>query len=376
MTTISPYASTYAPGLTAGQTATQRANQAARHGQTRDQSPTINTPAVNVTLSAAAQAALKAQTDSRTLETVVADARAQITARLKAAGTSSALKDGNAAIDLSDLDRRTLYAVASDKGAATGKSFPLDQQVVAALALKSQHDQALAGPAAQARLTGDYASLYQVALDQLDAAGPEEKASAAWSDERAALVEGRKQAIARPGLAPAGIAHDSVAAYMTETGSAVAGAKTRDFGKVASDVRAALDKQYALAVAPDAAKDDSSGEIDFRRFDDRSLSAVVLNKDDQFSSHEIAQARAEIRLRDSAAIKAGYQSTSDADAGGFGKAMITRYAGMTAEEREAAGWTPAVYDKMVALQSARDKLAEMFNADGTTAAPPSLLDWL
>lgn len=371
MTTINPYSSTYAPGLTAGQTATQRANQATGYGQTRDQSPTINTPAVNVTLSAAAQAALKAQTDSRTIETVVADARAQISAQLKAAKTSSALKDGNAAIDLSGLDRRTLYAVASNKGG----QFPLDQQVVAALGLKSQHDTALATPAAQARLTGDYAGLYQAALDQLDAAGPEEKASAAWSQERDALAEGRKQAIARPGLAPAGIAHDSVAAYMAEMGSAVAGAKTRDFGKVASDVRAALDKQYSIAFAPEAAKDSSSGEIDFRRFDDRSLSAIALNKDEQFSTHEMAQAKAEIRSRDSTAIKAGYQSTSE-DEGDFGKAMITRYAGMTTEEREASGWTPAVYDKMVELQASRDKLAQMFNADGAVASPPSLLDYL
>lgn len=371
MTTISPYSSTYAPGLTAGQTATQRANQSTGYGQTRDQSPTINTPAVNVTLSAAAQAALKAQTDSRTTDAVVADARAQITTLLKTAKTASALMDGNPAIDLTGMDRRTLYAVASNRGG----QFPMDQQVVAALALKSQHDTALAAPAAQARLTGDYASLYQTALDQLDAAGAEEKASAAWSEERAALVEGRKQAIARPGLAPAGIENDSVAAYMKDTGSAVAGAKTRDFGKVAGDVRTALDKQYELAFAPEAAKDSESGEIDFRRFDDRSLSAIALNKDEQFSTHEIAQAKAEIRQRDSDAIKASYQSAGEAE-GDFGKAMITRYAGMTTEERQASGWTPAVYGKMVELQASRDKLAQMFNADGSLAGPPSLMDFL
>ena len=375
MTTINPYSSTYAPGLTAQQTAAQRAQQAAANGAPRDQSPTINTPAVNVTLSPAAQAALKAQTDSRTIDAVVSDARTQIAALLKAAGTKSALNDGDAAIDLSDMDRRTLYAVASNQGG----QFPMDQQVVAALALKDQHDQALAGPAAQARLTGDYASLYQAALDQMDAAGPEEKASAAWADTRAALVEGRKQAIARPGLAPTGIQNDSVAAYMKEAGGIVAGARTRDFGKVAGDVRAALDKQYELAVAsntaPGAARDGTSGEIDFRRFDDRSLSAVALNKDEQFTPHEVVQARAEIRARDSDAIKSNYQSAAS-QGGDFGKAMITRYAGMSAEERQAAGWTPAVYNKMVELQAASDKLAQMFNADGSVAAPPSMLDYL
>ena len=201
MTTINPYASSFAPGLTAGQTAAQRASQVATQAKTRDQSETINTPAVNVTLSPAAQAALKAQTDARTIETVVAEAKAQIAARLKAAGAASALKDGNATIDLTALDRRTLHAVASNKG----DQFPIEQQVIAALALKARQDAVLAGPAAQARLTGDYAGLYQAALDHLDTAGPEEKASAGWSREHDALVEGRKQALTRPGLAPAGI---------------------------------------------------------------------------------------------------------------------------------------------------------------------------
>lgn len=371
MTTINPYASTYVPGLTAGQTAAQRASQAAAQAKTRDQSETINTPAVNVTLSPAAQAALKAQTDSRTIETVVAEAKSQIAARLKAAGASSALKDGAATINLSDLDRRSLHAVASNAGG----QFPLEPQVVAALTLKSRHDAALAAPAAQARLTGDYAGLYQAALDHLDAAGPEEKASAAWSQEHAALIEGRKQALARPGLAPSGVSHDSVAAYMTEAGSVVANAKTREFGKVATDVRAALDKQYALAFQPEAAKDPDSGEIDFRRFDDRSLSAIALNKDALFSSHEITEATAEIRARDSAAIKAGYQSTAE-DEGGFGKAMITRYVGMSSEERQAAGWTPETYAKLVEYQASRDKLAGMFNVDGALAGPPSLMDFI
>ena len=147
MTTINPYASTYAPGLTAGQTAAQRANQASVPGQTRDQSPTINTPAVNVTLSPAAQAALKAQTDSRSIDAVIADAKSQIAARLKAAGAASALSNGNSTIDLSDMDRRTLYAVASNQGGG----FSTDQQVVAALGMRDQRDQALASPAAPGR---------------------------------------------------------------------------------------------------------------------------------------------------------------------------------------------------------------------------------
>jgi hypothetical protein len=118
---------------------------------------------------------------------VISDARAQITATPEGGRDLERPDNGDATVDLSRHGPPQLYAVASNQG---GK-FPMDQQVVAALALKDQHDTALAGPAAQARLTGDYATLYQTALDQMDAAGPEEKATTAWTSQRAALVEGR-----------------------------------------------------------------------------------------------------------------------------------------------------------------------------------------
>ena len=49
---------------------------------------------------------------------------------------------------------------------------------------------------------------------------------------------------------------------------------------------------------------------------------------------------------------------------------------MTAEERQASGWSSETYGKMVELQASRDKLGQMFNADGSMAGPPSLLDYL
>jgi hypothetical protein len=52
--------------------------------------------------------------------------------------------------------------------------------------------------------------------------------------------------------------------------------------------------------------------------------------------------------------------------------LIARSAGMTDEERGTSGWTPALYDKMVALQSTRDKLASLFNADGGVATTGSM----
>ena len=264
-----------------------------------------------------------------------------------------------------------------DEGVLLHRGFPIEQQVVASLALKAQSDQTLATPAAQARLTGDYATLYQTAIDQMDAAGPEEKATGQWAKDRAALVEGRKQAIARPGLAPAGIQNDSVAAYMKETGSVVAGAKTRDFGKVATDVRTVLDKQYATAKGDGAATSPDGGDIDFSRFDTRSLAAISLNRDGQFSDHEVTQAANEIRARDHQSVMTSYKSSAGADPSDFGKAILTRYADMTSEEREASGWTPALYDKMVALQNLSEKLSSLFNSDGgVNTGGTSLLDYI
>jgi predicted nucleic acid-binding Zn-ribbon protein len=373
MTTIgtSPYVTGYAnTGVAANKTTTTLTADTSAQAKAANNA----TAAVNVTLSAEAQAALKAQTDTRSADGVVSEARSAIDALLKAAKAPSALKDGKATIDLSDLDRRELYAVASNRG---GK-FPIEQQVVATLELKSRQSEALAGPAASARITGDYASLYQAALDRLDAAGPEEKATGQWAKDRAAVVEGRKQAIAKPGVAPTDIEGDPVAAYLKEIGGVVANPRTRDFGKVASDVRAVLDKQYATATADGAATDADSGDIDFSKFDDRSLAAVSLNRDGQFSDHEVRQALSEIRVRDHQSVMASYKDSDSSDPSNFGKSMITRYAAMTSEEREASGWTPELYDKMVAMQNTREKLASMFSASGglATTGAMTLLDYL
>lgn len=366
-----PYVTGYAnAGVTANKTTTAGAADASAQGKTANGA----TAAVNVTLSPQAQAMLKAQTDARGADAVVSQARAAIDSLLKAARTATALKDGQPTIDLGELDRRELYAVASGRGGR----FPIEEQVVAALELKARNAEALAGPAAQARITGDYASLYQAALDHLDAAGAEEKATGQWAKDKAALTEGRKQALARPGVAPGGVEGDPVAAYLKEVGGVVASPRTRDFGKVASDVRAVLDKQYATATGDGAATGPDSGDIDFSRFDARSLAAVSLNRDGLFSDHEVRQAASEIRARDHQSVMDSYKDSASSDASAFGKSLITRYTGMTAEEREASGWTPALYDKMVALQNTRDKLASMFSADGglATAGSMTLLDYL
>src|SRR4051794_12049934 len=104
--TSNPYATAYVPTATttAANTATANANAKA--------SGSSNASSVNVTLSAEAQAALAAQTDSRTIDAVIANARTALDKMLSDAKATSALQDGKATIDMSGLDRRSLYAVA------------------------------------------------------------------------------------------------------------------------------------------------------------------------------------------------------------------------------------------------------------------------
>ncbi len=363
------YAAAYAyAGATSSQTGTTAAQaKAAEAAKTGASS-------VSVTLSAEAQAALAAAgADGRSLATVTSDARKRLDALLSTAKATSALKDGKATIDVSSLDRRSLYAIASNQGG----SFPIEEQVVASLQLKTGLDKTLAAPAADARVTGDYAGLYKAALTRHEAAGTEEKGTLAWQNAKAALVEGLRQATAKPGTAPAGITDDPVAAYLKENGGVVANPRSRDIDAVASDVRTALDRQYALATGEGMATNGDAGTIDFTRFDDRSLSAIALNKSGQFSEHEIKEAADEVRARNREGVSSNWKSAQQSgDASVFGRNLVSQYVSMSDEEREAVGWTPALYDKMVSLQTLSDKLSSMFGADGTLKTGMSLLDYL
>jgi hypothetical protein len=367
--TSNPYVTAYAS--TAGAATT--ANTATANAQAETAAAKTSGSSVNVTLSAEAQAALAAQTDSRTTDAVVSAVRSSLDKLLSDAKASSALKDGKATIDVSGLDRRSLYAIASNKG---GK-FSMEEQVVATLQMKSNRDASLSASASAMRVTGDYAGLYKAALANLEAAGPEEKAMGQWAKDKAALTEGLKQAQDKPGAQPTGIDGDPVAAYLKETGGVVASPRTRDINAVATDVRSVLDKQYASATGEGMATGPDDGTIDFSKFDDRSLAAVALNKGGKFSEHEIAQAATEVKTRNRDSISSSYKSTQGSDASAFGKSLITQYAAMSDEERQASGWTPALYDKMVALQNLSEKLSSLFNSDGSVnSGGTSLMDYI
>src|ERR1700710_2580149 len=77
-------------------------------------SPADSANATNVTLSDQALALLAAQSTTKDFATVTADARTALDALYKDAKVTVPLAGGKPTIDLSALDRRTLFAIASN----------------------------------------------------------------------------------------------------------------------------------------------------------------------------------------------------------------------------------------------------------------------
>jgi hypothetical protein len=173
--------------------------------------------------------------------------------------------------------------------------------------------------------------------------------------------------------------NDPVAAYIAahEEDAPIVG--PRDIVKVAGDVRAVLDAQYAKAADPEA-------PISLAAFDDRALAAIALDKGGLFSADEVRAAKLEIRDRNNDRMTEAYGSNVAAGSSGtLGRDLITRYASMSAEEREAQGWTPELYARLVQNYQTSEKLASMAGGapgglygagGGVTNAMPSLMDYL
>jgi hypothetical protein len=368
MTSISAtqYASYHSLAISDSASVKSSNSAAAKVATDRDDSAT------KITLSDAAKAALNQQD----FATVIAETRKSLDALLTAAGVTSPAKDGKPTIDLAKLDRRQAFAAASN----AGDKFTEDEQAAAAQEMQRRFDAALAGPAAVARVTGDLTDLYKAASDYLEGASAEEKATPIWADQKAAVVEGYKRAAATPGELP-NIDNDPVADYLirAEKGET---AKPRDFDSVASDVRTALDKQYADAKASGSelvfSKFRKTGQrVDFAKFDSRSISAIALNQGDKFSDEEVFAAKGEMRARSSATLLAGFKaSSSGTDPTAFSKSIISAFASLSTEERAAAGWSDSFYATALQNYQSSSKLAEMFSTAGRSGGGMSLLNYL
>lgn len=332
-------------------------------------SATTEQAAATVTLSDEALAALAA-TD---FATVLAGTRTKLAALLKEADRTSPLEDGKLALDLSSLDARELFAMASDD------SFSEDERQAAGLEMQRRFEAAMAGPAAVAEVTGNFSALYKAAAEYLDGLGPEEKAGLDWIAGRAAVTEAQKQLQADPRTMPDAGEDDPVALYLAlvEAGQA---AQPQDIADVAKGARKTLDALYADAIkagkAPTFNKQTSVGTyIDMSAFDSRTLSSIALNTGNKFAAEESSAAKAALRNKSGAALLAGFQNAAkSSDPTAFSQNIISIYSSMSAEERQAAGWSDQFYQAAVESYTSTSKLTQMFAEAGGSAS--GFLSWM
>lgn len=315
--------------------------------------------ATSVTLSDEAKAALAA----KDFATVLAEARAKLVALLKDADLTSPLQNDKLAIDLSSLDHRELFAMASDD------TFTPDEQKAAGLEMQRRFEAALAGPAALARVTGNFTALYKAAAEYLDGLGAEEKAGPDWIAGRAAVTEAQKQLQADPKTLPDAGEDDPVALYLAlvEAGEQI---KPQPIADVATTARKTLDALYAEANAngkvPTFNRKTTIGTyIDMSKFDSRSLSSIVLDTTGKFSAEEVSAAQTAMRGKSGAALLAGFQSAAkSSDPTAFSQNIMSLFGAMSAEERQAAGWSEQFYQAAVDSYTTTSKLTQMFAQAG------------
>ncbi|MCZ4345740.1 hypothetical protein [Devosia neptuniae] len=318
--------------------------------------------ATAITLSSAAQAALA----TKDFTTVLADTHAKLASLLEEAERTSPLQDGKLSIDLSGLNQRELFAMASDD------SFDADAQAAAGLEMQRRFENAMSGPAGVAQVTGNFTALYKAAAQYLDSLGSEEKTGADWMAGRAAVTEGLKQLQSDPKSLPDTGDQDPVQLYLAlvNTGQAM---QQQDIADVASSARQSLDALYADAIAAGKAptfnsKTTMGSYIDMSGFPSRTLSAIALNTDSKFTTAETDEAASILRDKSGAALLAGFQNAANSsDPTAFSQNIISMFSSMSVEERQAAGWSDDFYQAAVASYESTSKLTQMFAEAGGSA---------
>ena len=322
--------------------------------------PPDNSAATNLTLSQAARARLASGTASKDFTTVTSEARAALDALYAAAKVKGPIgADSKATVDLSSLDRRSLFAVATNNA---GKFSP-DEQKAATTELGNRFDNVLAPAAATSKLTGDFSSLYKAALDYLDGASDEEKATATWSAQRDAVLKGVQATLQNPAVAP-DISNDPVGAYLSQN-AAGGGTATQNISTVARKVRATLDAQAKAAAASGKELVFDPGrktgqQADLASLDNRSLAAISLNQDGLFSKQESFAAKQLLDSRSRASILAALNhSQTSGDPSQLSLGILNAYSSMSSEERQAVNWTPSFRDHAVASYKSTRQILSM-----------------
>jgi hypothetical protein len=328
-------------GLTTPQAAASSSNK-----NTDTETGTASASADTVTLSDAAKAYLASTpVDAATL---AADARTWFDQQYKDNGITSALVDGQVAVDFTAQSRATLSAVAANSQSL----FTKDETLAAAKALSDRFDTAMAPHVVIARHLGDYASLYQAADKYLDQADADERATPLWQSQKQAVTEGLALAKSAPSKAPETSGNDPVAALLDKTSQATAPAAGTDDAGVASNARAMLDAQAnAARDAGTTLVFDPNRKVgqqaDLSQFDNQTLAIVTLNSDGSFSPEEARAAKKALDQRNRQSILAAFNTQTNSDVSSQSLALLSHYSSMSAAEKAAMGYTDAMQSRLI-----------------------------
>ena len=295
-----------------------------------------------VSLSDAARAA----TAEPDFAAVIVTARETLNRLLAETDRASPLEGGVLALDMGSLSQRELHAIA-----ATGDGlFTGEERKAAQLEMDRRFDLALSGPAAVSELTGDYRALYKAAATYLDGLSTEQRAEPGWQAARTALDKALAALDGDRASPPKGIANDPVASWL-------AARKDKKEGDgdaaLAGNLRTILDKRYE-------AGETQRRKPDLSQFNSRAVSAVALNRDGLFSADEVGAAKAEIRARANAALSEGYKDAGrSGDPTAFARNIMAIYSAMSADERQAAGFSDALLDTAVSSYQSTMRLMDM-----------------
>ncbi|HMI10482.1 MAG TPA: hypothetical protein VK567_02595 [Bradyrhizobium sp.] len=330
------------------------ASAAPKSAPPTDSTDTSSSSSTNVTLSDEAKAYLAAHADEAkaylaaqaaddppSMATLTANARAWFDQQYASLGVSSAMLDGQVAVDLASQPRATLSLVADN---ALGQ-FTTDETTAAAKALQARFDDAMAPHVVIARHTGDYASLYAAASDYLDSAGADEKSTATWQNQKQAVLEGIAAASANFGKAPVTDNDDDpVRSVLTRTSMQTPAAAGSGTDALSASARAMLDAQASSARDNGKELVFNSGrktgqQVDFTEFDNRSLAIVALNVDASFSGEEAGAAKAELNQRTRSGVLNAFDPGSGGGLKASTQALLQQYSTMSAEEKKVLGFT-------------------------------------
>jgi hypothetical protein len=218
---------------------------------------------------AKAYLAAHAADDPPSMTALTTNARAWFDQQYALLGISSAMLDGQVAVDLSSQTRATLSAVANNEQS----QFTTDEATAAATALQARFDDAIAPHVVIARHTGDYAGLYTAASDYLDSAGADEKSTPTWQNQKQAVLEGIAAAKANFGKAPVtDNADDPVRSLLNRTSAQTPAAAGSGADALSASARAMLDAQASSARDNGKELVFNSGrttgqQVDFTEFD-------------------------------------------------------------------------------------------------------------